>query len=167
MNRRHRAVIAVLIAVPLFGAPLVSPVPNYDAHIEMGVHQEPVNQSAIETEKKQVGDVPTVHYQNLSVPAQRLFESGYNATWNGILIENGPTVPLDEAPEPWATLIPTRSKGDATTVYVHKDGHYYETKLHRFTPKPSLQAFGLRLGSLLGAIGFGTLAGYFGLTAED
>ncbi|RRJ31459.1 hypothetical protein [Halocatena pleomorpha] len=167
MNRRHRAVIAVLIAVPLFVTPLVSPVPNYDAHIEMGVHQEPVNQSASETGQQQVGDAPTVRYQNLSAPGQRLFDSGYNDTvWSGILMEDAPTVPLDEAPEPWATLVPTRSKG-ATTVYVHRDGHYYETVLHRFTPKPSLPAFGLRLGSLLGAIGFGTLAGYFGLASED
>jgi hypothetical protein len=162
MNRRHLAVIAVVIAVGLFAAPLISPVPDYDAHLEVSVIDDPVNFSADNLDEIERRDVTKMRYQTLTAPAQRLFERAYKA--EGYF--NGPTVPRDEAPESWVTLVP---KGDhaMASVYVRKDGHYYRTRLSFVTPAPSLQAFMLRLGPLLGAIGLGTLAGYFVLTAEN
>ncbi|MFC7193193.1 hypothetical protein ACFQL7_27685 [Halocatena marina] len=99
-----------------------------------------------------------MRYQQLSTPAQRLFDRGSKK-------RNEVTVPYDEAPESFATLVP--ESGYAETIYIRKDGQYYYVEISQTTQRPSFQAFLLRLGSLLGAIGLGTLAGYFVLTAED
>jgi hypothetical protein len=160
MNRRHLAVIAVVIAVGLFAAPLVSPVPDYGPHLEVDVYDKPVKFSTTEEKKDRLRNETTMRYRNLSAPAQRLFEKAYKHPGEEI------SVRLDEAPETWATLVPEKSRY-AKLVYVHKDGHYYSMQLSQFTPGPSFLAFMLRLGPLLGAIGLGTLAGYFVLTAED
>lgn len=159
MNRRLLAVIAVLIAVGLFGAPLVSPVPDYGPHLKVTVSDEPATFSTAEEKEKKLRNKTTMDYQNLSAPAQHLFDTADKSQ------NTETTVRMDEAPESLATLVPEDTSSNI--VYVHKDGHYYDTYLYRFTPKPSLQAFLLRVGSLLGAIGLGTLAGYFVLTAED
>jgi hypothetical protein len=159
MNRRHLAVIAVVIAVGLFGAPLISPVPTYDAHLAVDVYG-PLKFSTTEEKEARLRNETTLRYRNLSSPAQRLFERGNKQPGGEI------SVRLDEAPETWATLVPEKSRY-GKLVYVHKDGHYYSIQLSQFTPGPSFLAFMLRLGPLLGAIGLGTLAGYFVLTAED
>lgn len=179
MNRRHRAVIALVIAVGLFGAPLVSPVPNYDAHLQM--ENKPVNLSTIEKGDKQVGNMTTVRYQTLSTPAQRFFDRVNKGNGSNERLQrafppdvvnkhNGSDdiiVPLDEVPKPWSTFVPKSGDYDRATVYVHKDGQYYSMDIERSTPGPSFQALMLRLGSLLGAVGLGTLAGYFTLTTEE
>lgn len=163
MNRRHLAVIAVVIAVGLFAAPLVSPVPNYDAHLKVVSGDDPVDISTNEMEEKANGrGIASVRYENLSTSVQRLFDRAYKN--DGYSDE--PAVPMDEAPESWVTLVPNGEHA-AASVYVRKDGQYYRTGLSRVTPAPSLQAFMLRLGPLLGAIGLGTIAGYLFLTAEE
>jgi hypothetical protein len=160
MNRRHLAVIAMLIAVPLFGAPLVSPVPTYDAHLEVGVYNEPTTWPTEQAKEKELRNTTTLRYRNLSAPAQRLFDRAYKQPGEEI------SVRLAEAPETWGALVPEKSRY-LDFVYVYKDGHYYSVQLSQYTPGPSFLAFMLRLGPLLGAIGLGTLAGYFVLTAED
>lgn len=158
MNRRHLAVVAMVIAVPLFAGPLVSPVPDYDAHLEMNVYG-PENFSSSEEKADQLRNKTTVRYRNLSSPAQRLFERGNKHPGGEI------SVRLDEAPEMWATLVSEKSRF-AKLVYVHKDGQYYPVQLSQFTPGPSFLAFMLRVGPLIGAIGLGTVASYLFLTAE-
>lgn len=183
MNRRHRAVIALVIAVGLFGAPLISPVPNYDAHLKM--ENKPVNTSIVEEKENQKGNITMVRYQNLSTSAQRFFDRVNNDNGSNERLQrafsytdisgmvknhNGSDdiiVPFDEAPKPWSTFVPKSGDNNLETISVHKDGQYYLMDIHRDTPGPSLQAFMLRLGPLLGAIGLGTLAGYFTLTTED
>jgi hypothetical protein len=160
MNRRHLAAIAMIIAVPLFAGPLVSPVPTYDAHLEVDVHG-PLNFSTAEEKEARLRNETTVRYRTLSAPKQRLFERGTKQTDGEI------SVRLAEAPETWATLVPEQNRYSWTVVYVQKGGHYYSIRLSQFTPGPSFLAFMLRLGPLLAAIGLGTLAGYFVLTAED
>lgn len=160
MNRRHRAIMALVIALPLFAGPLVSPVPNYDAHLQMDTKS--MNASTMEENEKRWGNITTVRYQNLSTPAQRFFDrvNKHNGSDDIML-------PLTEVPKPWSTFVPKSGDYDRDIVYVHKDDQYYLMDIRRLTPGPSLQAFMLRLGPLLGAIGLGTLAGYFTLTAED
>lgn len=160
MNRRHRALIAVFIAIPLFAGPLVSPVPDHDPHIEVSV--DSMNFSTEDEKEKKLKNSTTMHYQNSSASAQRLFD-----TANKGGREDDVTTRFEEAPTSWTTLFSKEPGGETNRIYVHKDGQYYYMNLHRHTPKPSLQAFMLRLGPLLGAIGLGTLAGYFVLTAED
>ena len=158
MTRRHLAVIAVLIAVGLFVAPLVSPVPDYAPRLEVDVNSEPSDFSTEAEREQEIGNTTTMRYQNLSPSAQRLFERGLKS-------ETEVTVQYDEAPEAFATLVPT--SGYSESVYVRKDGQYYFMVLAQTTRQPSFLAFMLRAGAFLGAVGLGSLAGYFVLTAED
>lgn len=160
MNRRRLAVIVVLIAVGLFAAPLVSLVPDYGPHLEMDGDGKSVKFSSSEEKENRLKSATTLHYRNLSSPAQRLFEKGNRHPGEEFRVR------LDEAPKTWVTLVPERSRF-ATIVYVHKDGQYYSIRLSQITPGPSFGAFMLRLGPLLGAIGLGTLAGFLVLSAED
>jgi hypothetical protein len=170
MNRRHLAVVALIIAVPLFAAPLVSPVPDYGPHLQVATNNEPVT---FETEKRKenvLQNETTMRYQNLSASAKRFFDTSVKYYSDVAFEKEGPTsFPLAEAPEPWATLAPAdQGKGpDTTFVYVVKNGQYYSVVLFRFTPGPSLQELMLRLGPLLAAIGLGTVASYLFLTAEE
>lgn len=147
------------IAVPLFASPHIFPISDTGVHFEMDVSDTPRNVSTIDEEWKK--DRTILRYQNFSAAAQRLYDT---ATENG---DNEVIVTIDEAPESLVAHLPEKTEGVSHSIYVQKDGQYYHTNLHRFTPKPSLGAFMLRLGPLLGAIGLGTLAGYFVLTAED
>lgn len=162
MNRRRFALIALVIAVGLYAGPLVSPVPDYGPHLRVTVQEDPMTFQTEEAKETQLRNTTTMRYRNLSGHAQRLFDRGYKQE----RYSDEPTVRLDEAPESWTTLIP-KERYDSVSVYVHKDGQYYYMGLSRFTPGPSFGAFMLRLGPLLGAVGLGTLAGFFVLTAED
>lgn len=162
MNRRRLAVIALVIAVPLFGTPLVSPVPDYGPHLRVIVNDDPTTFPTEQAKENQLRNTTTMDYQNLSAHAQRLFERGYTTEQ----FADEPAVRLDEVPESWTTLVPNESD-TGRFIYIYKDDEYYYTGFQQFTPGPSLQAFILRLGPLIGAIGFGTLAGYFVLTIED
>lgn len=160
MNRRHLAVIALVIAVGLFGAPLVSPVPDYGPHIDVGAH--PVNFTTEQEKSSQLRNATTVDYQNLSDSTQHLFDRANKSDRRDDV-----TVRFEEAPDSLTTLFSNGSESELNQIYVHKDEQYYHMDLYRFTPGPSLQTLMLRLGPLLGAIGLGTLAGYFVLTTED
>ncbi|MFC6964058.1 hypothetical protein [Halocatena marina] len=160
MNRRYLAVIAVLIAVPLFAGPLVSPVPDYGPHIEISADK--VNFSSEEEKEEGIRNETTIDYQNLSNSGQQLFDKADKRGWSSDTM-----VRFDEAPKSWTTNFSQGFKAETNVIYVHKNGQYYHVNLHRFIPSPSFKAFMLRLGPLLGAIGLGTLAGYFVLTAED
>ena len=170
MNRRHLAVIALVIAVPLFAAPLVSPVPDYGPHLQVATNDEPVNFPTEKVKESRLRNVTTLHYQQLSPSAQHVFNTSVNYDAAVMFAKSAPTsFPLDEAPEPWTTLASANQSGglERSLVFVSKHGRYYAVRLIQFTPGPSFQAFMLRLGPLLAAIGLGTLAIYFVLTAED
>jgi hypothetical protein len=158
MNRRPLAIIAVIIAVGLFIAPLISPVPDHAPRLEVDAASEPSDFSSVEEREKEIGNTTTLRYQNLSPAAQRLFEKGSTQP-------DGVTVRYKKAPEVFTTLIPRSGSGEI--VYVQKDGQYYYMVLGQNTRQPSLLAFMLRAGSFLGAVGLATLAGYFVLTAKD
>ncbi len=142
--------LALVIAVPLFTTGLVSPVPDYGPHLEANVEHLP--------DGKERGENPTVEYRNLSTSAQQLFD---RANTNG---HNGLSVPMDDAPKSWATLVSEKEKTDGR--YVQKDGQYYLIYFTWVIPTPSLVTLMLRLGPLLGAVGLGTLAGFLILTTE-
>lgn len=161
MNRRHLTVIAVVLAVGLFVAPLISPVPEYGPHLRVHANDEPMNVSTETGGESQLRSGQTLRYGNLSSAAQQLIDEGHTAERFG----DEPTVPLGEAPESFASLAP--EDGAYSAVYVQKDGQYYAVELRQYTPSPSLLEFLLRIGSLFGAIALGTLAGYFTLTRED
>ncbi len=152
MNRRWLTVIALLIALPLFAAPLVSPIPDQEPHLSVTSEDsgtEPIQY--LET---------SVQYQNLSNPAQRILDKSFQDSTTV-------SVPLDEVPEPWASLAPDKRRGEATYLQAVRNGRYYEVRIERFLPQPPLPAVVLRLGPLAVAIALGDLAGYFFLTAED
>lgn len=147
------------IAIPLFVSPLIFPISDTGVHLEVDVSDNSSDISTLGEEWKK--DQTILRYQNFSPTAQRLYD---RAAEND---DNEAIVTIDKAPESLIALLPEETEGASHSIYVQKDGQYYRMNLHRFTPKPSLQAFMLRLGPLLGAIGLGTLAGYFVLTAED
>ncbi|RRJ34000.1 hypothetical protein [Halocatena pleomorpha] len=149
MNRRHLAVLAVVIAVPLFTIGLISPVPDYGPQLETSVYHQPDGNLNEET--------PTVAYRNLSTDAQQLFDKANN---NG---PNSAAVPIDDAPTSWATLV--SETAETNERYVRKNGKIYGVYLTWDVPAPSFGTVMLRLGPLLGAIGLGTLAGF--LILED
>lgn len=150
MNRRQLAVLAVVIAVPLFTIGLVAPVPDYGPHLETSVSHQP--------DGKLNEENPTVAYRNLSTSAQQLFDEADNNGYNSV------SVPMDDAPKSWATLVSEKEKTNGR--YVQKDGQYYLIYFTWTIPTPSFVTVVLRLGPLLGAIGLGTLAGYLVLTTE-
>lgn len=153
MNRRHLAVLAVVIAVPLFTIGLISPVPDYGPHLETTV-------STTVSEKKELNkNITTVEYQNLSSSAQQLFDTADN---NG---HSEVSVPMDEAPKSWATSVSESTLSNR--IYVQKDGQYHFMWLVWTIPTPSLVTLMLRLGPLFGAVGLGTLVGYLVLTADS
>ncbi|MFC7192044.1 hypothetical protein ACFQL7_21055, partial [Halocatena marina] len=80
MNRRYLAVIAVLIAVPLFAGPLVSPVPDYGPHIEISADK--VNFSSEEEKEEGIRNETTIDYQNLSNSGQQLFDKADKRGWS-------------------------------------------------------------------------------------
>jgi hypothetical protein len=167
MNRRHLAIIALIIAVPLFAAPLVSPVPDYGPPLEVLPGNEPLNFTNETVKEKRLKSVTTVQYQTLSPAARHVFDAAYTNT--DTMDTTDYTVRLDKAPEPWFMLAPTNQDVglDFGHLIIVKHGQYYSVPLSRFTPGPSLQEVMLRLGPLLGAIGLGTVADYLFLTAEE
>lgn len=154
MTRQQLAIIALLVAVPLFVIPLVSPIPDQEPHLKM-TREGNGQLNPIQYLEQ------TVRYQTLSSPAQHLFATLFQDSGTT-------TVPLDEVPKPWARLAPDDQEpgGSPTYLQVVKNGRYYEVRLERFLPQPPLPAVVLRLGPLVAAIAVGNLAGYFLLTAE-
>ncbi|UPM44162.1 hypothetical protein [Halocatena salina] len=152
MNRRHLAVIALVIAVPLFTVGLVSPVPEYEPHLDIAVS------NSVDDQEELNEDITKMEYQNLSTSAQQLFKKSNNNEHSSV------SIPTDEAPNSWATLVSESTQSHR--IYVHKGGQYHLTWITWSVPTPPLAAVMLRLGPLLGAIGLGTLAGVLILTTE-
>jgi hypothetical protein len=150
MNRRHLAVLALVIAVPLFTIGLGSPVPDYGPHLKIQVNHLPDG-----TERE---GIQSVEYRNLSPSAQQLFDKADN---NG---NNDLSVQMDDAPKSWATLV--SEDVQTNRISVQKDGQFYMVYFVWYIPTPSFVTLMLRLGPLLGAIGLGTLAGFLVLTTE-
>ena len=156
MNRRMLAVIAMLVAVPLFVAPLVSPIPNPETSVVVNIG--PPQPDPVPAEY--VGKT-TYRYQNLSAAAQEFFDTQVSSDSRELI---APTA----VPAPW---VPP-GNGTAAAIannsgQVLKKGQYYPMYIGTYTPQPPFVAAALRFGALGGAIGLGTLAGYFVLTAEN
>jgi hypothetical protein len=154
MNRRYLAVIALLVALGLFAAPLVSPIPNQEPHVRVDLSKS--KPDSFEDVK------PTYRYQNLSDSAQHFFDTQVST-------DDEPPIPLADVPAPWAPSdnVTARAIADAENdLQVVKHGRYYAMYLVWTVPQPPLTAVVPRFGALMAAIGLGTLAGYVALTAE-
>ncbi|UPM44821.1 hypothetical protein [Halocatena salina] len=158
MNRRILAGIAMLVAVSLFVAPLVSPIPNPETDVVVSIG--PPEPDPVPAEYGSVAKT-TYRYQNLPAAAQEFFDDQVSTDSRELIV---PT----EVPAPWAPP----SKATAASIannsgQVLKKGQYYPMYIGTYTPQPPLLAAIPRFGALVGAIGSGTISGYFILTAED
>ncbi|WP_330631497.1 hypothetical protein [Halocatena halophila] len=171
MSRSNYAIIALLVAVPLFAGGLVAPVPDYDAHLQFDAN---ATSNISETQS------PEIQYQNLSQPAQQLFDrikrgNGSNATLqerfpniSGVTMNTSDDVivPVATTPQDFTQYHSDTERGGIHVLV--KDGEdNYEMYVYQATPKPSTQSVLLRLGALLGAITLGTVAAYLRLTPSD
>lgn len=156
MNRRVLAFIVLLIAVPLFAAPLVAPIPNPEPLVTVSIG--PAEPDPVPAEYGHVSQT-TYRYQNLSAAAQHFFDT-QNAS------DDETHLPPETVPAPWASRVNATASAIATTDgQVVKDGQYYPMYVGMVTPQPPLSAVMPRFGALIAAIGLGDLAGYFFLTA--
>ncbi len=170
MNRSNYAIIALLIAVPLFAGGLVAPVPDYDAHLQLDA-------TAVSNVS---GTTTELRYQNLSQPAQRLFDrvkrgQGSNATLqerfpniSGVTMNSSDDVviPVASTPQDF-TQYHSDTERHGIRVLVKDGEDNYEMEITQRTPNPSPQSVLLRLGALLGAITLGTVAAYLKLSPHD
>lgn len=141
VSHRYFATAALLIALPLFAFPLVSPPPEPEPQVNVYAHELP------EEFDGQNVDGTTYHYANLSAPAQEFFDR---------VTQGSVQASVDTVPDPFEDP-PDTSRRD---TFVVRDGQYYDVRIHRYQPSPSGTAVIARLGSFAGSVVFGLGGAY-------
>jgi hypothetical protein len=147
MRLSLRVAAALLIGTALFAFPLVSPVPTPSEQLELEVDVAPDDRNYRADRD----------YQSLSADAKALFDE---AKSDGIV-----TVPLSEAPEPWATQANESERLSASADVVARDGDLYLAFPMRTLPSPSPVHLLARIGSLAAGVVALAYGGYRAVNA--
>jgi len=146
MNRYLIGVLAVLVALPLFAFPLVSPVSQGSQQLRLDTDPfgSEINSSEYE---------PRVNYSSLSTDAQELFDRARNSDSGGVRVD------AESAPTQWRERAENQTVR-ALLVYGTDDGGNYMTYTDLYTPGPDGADVLTRLGSLVASILIGISGAY-------
>lgn len=142
MHRRQLAVIALLVALPLFVFPVVSPPPEPEPRLS--AHVTEIGSGVSEDE------FTVYNYTNLSTPARDLFDEA-----NGV--STYVAVPASDAPDRFLAIADNEHSSSALVV---REGRYFSLDLDVEHPDPSAGALLSRAVPFVLAVVLGCAGGY-------